>query len=135
MRRLQRATRHKSADLPVITLTPLIDTVLVLLIVFMVTTPTKIRLPTPLPPQKPIVEKNKDDEKYKAVIVAIDESGALFVDGQQVQEKKLAEKLAQSFEKSPLKAVRLDAAAAPSKAFYQVIDMLRKMDDVKIIIW
>jgi biopolymer transport protein ExbD len=75
-----------------INITPLVDVVLVLLIIFMVMAPTMMRKgpDVDLPhTQKP---NDQGDERGR-VLVSVDESGSLWIDDQAVQPEKFADSL------------------------------------------
>jgi biopolymer transport protein TolR len=75
-----------------INITPLVDVVLVLLIIFMVMAPTMMRKgpDVDLPhTQKP---KDQGDERGR-VLVSVDESGSLWIDDQAIQPERFADSL------------------------------------------
>lgn len=78
---LRKRRRITSSSIPEITLTPLIDTALTLLIIFMVTTPMiqnaiKIRLP-----EGQVQEGGKESPE---LVVSIDNKGSIFFNNQSV---------------------------------------------------
>jgi biopolymer transport protein ExbD len=79
-KRLRRFFNTSASGLPTITLTPLIDTVLVLLVIFMVTTPSKTPLPSQAAPsQIAHDEARKAVEHNRYPLVTIGANGALFI--------------------------------------------------------
>ena len=92
-----------------INVTPLVDVMLVLLIIFMITTPlmnhkTKVQLPrVTLAPGKHV------DEKTAPVTLSVKEGGALFLDDQPVSEGLLQDKLAVIAQKKPQPVLNIRA--------------------------
>ncbi|WP_176057830.1 biopolymer transporter ExbD [Paraburkholderia sp. BCC1876] len=89
-----------------INMTPLVDVMLVLLIVFMVTIPVirhavKIDLPH--------ASSQKEDTKPAQVTVAIDADGNILWDDQKVDEATLSTKIAQAAQADPQPELHLDA--------------------------
>ncbi|WCM20952.1 biopolymer transporter ExbD [Paraburkholderia bryophila] len=89
-----------------INMTPLVDVMLVLLIVFMVTIPVirhavKIDLPH--------ASSQKEDTKPAQVTVAIDADGNVLWDDQKVDEAALSTKIAQAAQADPQPELHLDA--------------------------
>ncbi|WP_144142577.1 ExbD/TolR family protein [Paraburkholderia sp. BCC1884] len=89
-----------------INMTPLVDVMLVLLIVFMVTIPVirhavKIDLPH--------ASSQKEDTKPAQVTVAIDADGNVLWDDKKVDEAALAAKIAEAAQANPQPELHLDA--------------------------
>jgi biopolymer transport protein ExbD len=89
-----------------INMTPLVDVMLVLLIVFMVTIPVirhavKIDLPH--------ASSQKEDTKPAQVTVSIDADGDVLWDNSKVDDAALAQKIAQAAQASPQPELHLDA--------------------------
>jgi biopolymer transport protein TolR len=75
-----------------INVTPMVDVMLVLLIIFMVTAPLLVAgVPVDLPDSK----AGALDQEQKPVQISLDASGAMFVDDQPVATEQLGAKLAQ----------------------------------------
>ena len=84
----RRARRSPMAEINV---TPMVDVMLVLLIIFMVTAPLLVAgVPVDLPDSK----AGALDQQVKPVQVSLDASGAIFVDGQPVAPGALGARLA-----------------------------------------
>jgi biopolymer transport protein ExbD len=86
-----------------INVTPLVDVVLVLLIIFMVVTPMlqkgpPVRLPVAQDPPK------KPDEKDQ-ILVAIEDDRELWIDEQQVAEAAFAARIREAYERGSRRAV------------------------------
>jgi biopolymer transport protein TolR len=81
---------HRRAPMAEINVTPLVDVMLVLLIIFMVTAPLLV---TGVPVELPESRANALDQKDEPIEIAIDESGATFIDGTQVSPSELPARL------------------------------------------
>lgn len=87
-RRSRRGARR--APMAEINVTPLVDVMLVLLIIFMVTAPLLV---TGVPVELPESRANALDQKDEPVEIAIDKEGATFIDGTEVPPSELAARL------------------------------------------
>jgi biopolymer transport protein TolR len=87
-RRNRRGARR--APMAEINVTPLVDVMLVLLIIFMVTAPLLV---TGVPVELPESRANALDQKDEPVEIAIDKEGATFIDGTEVPPSELAARL------------------------------------------
>jgi len=75
-----------------INVTPLVDVMLVLLIIFMVTAPLLV---TGVPIRLPESRAKALDQDKKPTILSIDQDGALFIDDEAVPEASVPERLAE----------------------------------------
>ena len=82
-----------------INVTPLVDVVLVLLIIFMVVTPMLQESKAVELPQASEVERGKDDARRLSVVV--DQAGQVFLDGIPVEDGLVAEMVAMRLEADP----------------------------------
>ena len=83
--------RKRRAPMAEINVTPLVDVMLVLLIIFMITAPLLVAgVPVDLPESR----AKALDQDVKPVQIAIDESGALFIDDAPVSDAELPQRLA-----------------------------------------
>ena len=83
--------RGRRSPMAEINVTPMVDVMLVLLIIFMVTAPLLVAgVPVDLPESK----AKALDQEVKPISVSIDASGAIFVDEDPVTEEALAGRLA-----------------------------------------
>jgi len=83
--------RSRRAPMAEINVTPLVDVMLVLLIIFMITAPLLVAgVPVDLPESR----AKALDQDVKPVQIAIDESGALFIDDAPVSDAELPQRLA-----------------------------------------
>ncbi len=88
--RRQRGRGSRRAPMAEINVTPLVDVMLVLLIIFMVTAPLLV---TGVPVELPESRANALDQKDEPVEIAIDKEGAIFIDGTEVPPSELAARL------------------------------------------
>jgi len=83
--------RSRRAPMAEINVTPMVDVMLVLLIIFMVTAPLLVAgVPVDLPDSK----ARALDQEQKPVQISLDSAGALFVDDQPLQPAQLGARLA-----------------------------------------
>jgi biopolymer transport protein TolR len=88
--RRQRGRGSRRAPMAEINVTPLVDVMLVLLIIFMVTAPLLV---TGVPVELPESRANALDQKDEPVEIAIDKEGATFIDGTEVPPSELPARL------------------------------------------
>lgn len=91
--RLYRRRRQKEQSLPEISMTPLIDTALTLLIIFMVTTPMLKKenaLQVELP--KGHVKETSDIQKEE-LVVTIDKQGKIALNNEKIETQNLVDRL------------------------------------------
>ncbi len=81
---------HRRAPMAEINVTPLVDVMLVLLIIFMVTAPLLV---SGVPVELPESRANALDQKAEPVEISIDRDGATFIDGTEVPPSELAARL------------------------------------------
>ncbi|MBV9373424.1 MAG: biopolymer transporter ExbD [Alphaproteobacteria bacterium] len=85
------ARRRRRSPMAEINVTPMVDVMLVLLIIFMVTAPLLVAgVPVDLPDSK----ARALDQEQKPVQISLDSAGALFVDDQRVAPQDLGARLA-----------------------------------------
>jgi biopolymer transport protein TolR len=87
----RRAHGRRRAPMAEINVTPLVDVMLVLLIIFMVTAPLLV---TGVPVNLPDSQAKALEQEDQPVSLSIDANGAIFIDEAQVDETELAEQLA-----------------------------------------
>ena len=88
--RRQRGRGSRRAPMAEINVTPLVDVMLVLLIIFMVTAPLLV---TGVPVELPESRANALDQKDEPIEIAIDKEGATFIDGTEVPPSELPARL------------------------------------------
>lgn len=86
-----RRRRSRGAPMAEINVTPLVDVMLVLLIIFMVTAPM---LTAGVPIDLPDSKAEALQEKKNEITISMDASGALFLDDQELAPGELADRLA-----------------------------------------
>ena len=82
MQRYSRRKRRPATVLPEITLTPLIDTALTLLVIFMVTTPM---MNNAIKVELPKSQSNEDNGAKQELVVFVDQHEKLFLNGEAVK--------------------------------------------------
>jgi len=85
-----RRASGRRAPMAEINVTPLVDVMLVLLIIFMVTAPL---LASGVPVELPDSRANPLEQEPDQVTISIDQSGAIYVDDEAVESGRLAERL------------------------------------------
>ena len=86
-----RSGRSRRAPMSEINVTPLVDVMLVLLIIFMITAPLLVAgVPVDLPESR----AGALDQNAKPVQIALDKNGAIFIDDVEVTEAALPQQLA-----------------------------------------
>ena len=86
----RRGRGSRRAPMAEINVTPLVDVMLVLLIIFMVTAPLLV---SGVPVELPESRANALDQKSEPVEISIDRDGATFIDGTEVPQRELAARL------------------------------------------
>ena len=95
---LGQGSRRRRTPMAEINVTPMVDVMLVLLIIFMVTAPLLVAgVPVDLPDSK----AGALDQEQKPVQISLDPSGAIFVDDRQVSQGELSARLRQIAAASP----------------------------------
>ena len=107
-----------------INMTPLIDVMLVLLVIFMITAPL---MTSSLKLDLPKSDAGQPSEAPAFVTVAIDEQGRLFLDEQPLAQEALAQRLADAGRANPQLEVQLRAdRRVPYGDVAQVIGLMQK---------
>jgi biopolymer transport protein TolR len=86
----RRGRGRRRAPMAEINVTPLVDVMLVLLIIFMVTAPLLV---TGVPVELPESRANALDQKEEPIEIAIDKDGVTFIDGTEVSPDDLPARL------------------------------------------
>ena len=92
--------RQRGAPMAEINVTPLVDVMLVLLIIFMVTAPMLqegITVDLPAASGAPLQE----NPNQKDIIISVDNKGAIYIDDVEVQEKELVARTLPRLKKTP----------------------------------
>ena len=116
----------RRAILPEMNVTPLVDVVLVLLIIFMVVTPqieagASVELPTATNP-------DKENKELKPVTVSLASNGAFFLDRKELKRDALLTELKAVHQKDPEAPVVLKADR--SVRYSEVRDVFKAMQDI-----
>jgi biopolymer transport protein ExbD len=106
-----------------INVTPLVDVVLVLLIIFMVVTPL---LKQEVPIELPLAEQSRGAEDAGQVTVSLAADGRRLINGEEVPAEALVERLTAMYAERPEKTIFLEADRSLSHG--QVVDL---MDDCR----
>jgi biopolymer transport protein TolR len=111
---------------PQMNVTPLVDVVLVLLIIFMVVTPLLSKqFWLQLPKQEESKNNNPDDNK--SVVLTVDKDGALKINGTEIPKGELKDKVSRYMAARPDKVVYFDAADdAPYATTVEAMDIARQ---------
>lgn len=134
MKRWYQMRRRKGLSSPEISLTPLIDTAWVLLVVFMIASPTikkEAGLQVELP--KGNMQETKEMSS-KDITVALDKTGTIFLNDSKVAEKDLIEKLKKMVGKGNEKTVfvKADTTAHYGKVI-ELVDKIKYVGGVTYV--
>lgn len=102
MSRFKNRRRRSSLSMPEVTLTPLIDTALTLLIIFMV---TAHMFHNSILIQLPKGHVKEDRAPKEELIVVLDKSGKLYFDNKPIKDDDLIKKIKQKLAKNPSQPV------------------------------
>jgi biopolymer transport protein TolR len=116
----------KTHATPQMNVTPLVDVVLVLLIIFMVVTPLLSKqFWLQLPKQEESKTNNPDDNK--SVVLTVDKAGTLKINGTEIPKDELKDKVSRYMAARPDKVVYFDAADdAPYATTVEAMDIARQ---------
>ncbi len=132
MRRL-RTNKQNKLLLPTITLTPLIDTILVLLVVFMVTASSKV-VTTPVNKKSSAAQKARPDD-YRVVYMYVASDGMIVVNGHAQDLKSVIKNMASFVAQSPIKTVFIKSEeAANCKIIHALVDTIHKIPGARVIV-
>ncbi|HET9450463.1 MAG TPA: biopolymer transporter ExbD [Aggregicoccus sp.] len=114
---------------PTMNVTPLVDVVLVLLIIFMVVTPLLTRqlgMTVPAKPEQEEVPPPPDPLALPPVVLTLDAAGALAINREPVAREQLVERLQRMLNARPDKVVFFDAQDdVPYGSALEVLDLAR----------
>lgn len=127
-----KLTSGREQTMAEINITPLTDVMLVLLVVFMVTSPLlmmeSMKLKLPKAETSGIV-------KESAIVVSITKDGEYFLNGEEIEKSELEARLSAQLKKEDNDAVMLKAdKSVPHGHVVEVLDIARKVGAVKLSI-
>ena len=128
---LKKTSRNAHHTMNELNITPLLDLVFVLLVIFIITTPQlmnnlEMNLPSPKPPPK-------SDQKPKFTRIAIDAKGGITLNGAAVTLAQLKEQLATLKAADPGIAVVVKGAdAVEYQGMIGILDTLQQLDIDKV---
>lgn len=135
MSRTRRGRRKpRTSVMPEISLTPLIDTVLVLLVIFMITTPImhnfiNIELPT-----SSTKDAAAEQEQDTALVVTIDKDKQLFINDTPVTQENFFDELEKKIGNAQERVVFVNAdRAIPYGSVIQIVDDIKYLGGVKYV--
>jgi biopolymer transport protein ExbD len=128
---LKKTSRSQHSSLNELNITPLLDLVFVLLVIFIITTPQMMNnLEMNLPSGKPPPPQN---EKPKINRIVVDEKGQTFLNDQSVTVEQLKTDLQQLKSETPdLSVVVKGADNVDYQNMINVLDVLQQLDITKV---
>ena len=130
---LKKTSRQNHGTMTELNITPLLDLVFVLLVIFIITTPQMMNnLEMTLPSGKPPAQK-PDEPKPKINRILVDAKGQAFLDGALLAPPSLKEKLQQLKTQNPdLRVVVKADDDADYQSMVRVLDVLQQLDITKV---
>jgi len=127
----KRKKRRHILSVPDVSLTPLIDTALTLLIIFMITAPmmqNSIRVALPEGQAKEVEDTSKE------IIVTVDKTGNLFVNGTKIDEKDIINQIKLQVADNKDKTVFVEADKAVDYGrVIQVVDQIKVIGGINYV--
>jgi biopolymer transport protein ExbD len=129
---MKKTSRSHHSTLSELNITPLLDLVFVLLVIFIITTPQMMNnLEMNLPSGKPPPKTNQPKPKINKI--SVDAKGQTFLNDEAVTIPQLKDKLEQLKVDDPdLKVVVKGADAVDYQNIINVLDVLRQLDITKV---
>ena len=125
---MRRRKQIKRVMLPEISLTPLIDVALTLLVIFMLTTPM---LQTTLDTKLPQGKGSSSQQSNQAVEICVDKSGLIYIDNKIISKQNLKKELTQLLKNGSIANVKADGQVAYDHVAY-VLDLLNNFTGTKV---
>lgn len=134
MKRKQRRHRVRNAHNPEVSLTPLIDTVLVLLVIFMIATPIMNNMINIELPSSSTNDETLTKESDKSVVVFIDKDQNLFINDTKVIKEQFFDVLEKKLKDSQERVVFVKAdKSIPYGTVIQVVDDIKYLGGVEYV--
>jgi biopolymer transport protein ExbD len=132
---MKKTSRRGHSTLNELNITPLLDLVFVLLVIFIITTPQMVNsLEMSLPSGKPPAA-HPDEPKPKINRIEVDEKGRVFLNEELIAEGQLKEKLRALKTADPdPKIVVKGADNVDYQSMIKVLDALQQLDITKIVL-
>ena len=130
---MKKTSRHAHGTMTELNITPLLDLVFVLLVIFIITTPQLVNnLEMSLPSGKP-PEPKPDQPKPKINNILVDDTGQAFLNDQAVSTAQLKSELAQLKQADPeLGVVVKGSDKVEYQGMINVLDVLQQLDITKV---
>jgi biopolymer transport protein ExbD len=130
---MKKTSRRGHSTLNELNITPLLDLVFVLLVIFIITTPQMINsLEMALPSGKP-PPQNPDAPKPKINRIVVDDNGQVFLNDESVPDAQIKEKLAALKAADPdPKIVVKGSDGVDYQGMIKVLDALQQLDITKV---
>ncbi len=131
--RLKRTSKHVHSTMSELNITPLLDLVFVLLVIFIITTPQLVNnLPIALPSGKP--PPQDPDKKPKVTRIVVDSTGQAFLDGQAVTVAQLKSGLAEVKAADPNAGVAVNGDdVVEYQKMVSVLDVLQQLEITNVV--
>jgi|SRR5580692_9696627 biopolymer transport protein ExbD len=129
---LKRTSKHVHSTMSELNITPLLDLVFVLLVIFIITTPQLVNnLPIVLPSGKPPQQDPKNKPKINAIVV--DSTGQTFLNDRPVTVEQLKSGLEEvkTYDPDPAVTVKGDSEVEYQK-MVSVLDVLHELEITKV---
>src|SRR5262245_20880055 len=129
---MKKTSKRGHSTMNELNITPLLDLVFVLLVIFIITTPQMVnslemQLPTANPPQP-----DPNAPKPKITRIVVDEKGQVFMDDESVPDSQLKEKLKGLYAADPdPKVVVKGADEVDYQSMIKVLDALQQLNITK----
>ena len=132
MRRIRRSRRRGTGELLDISLTPLIDTALTLLVIFMIATPmiqNAIRVSLPKGQAK------EDAGAKQELVVYVDKNRKIFFNGTEIAAANLINELKSRVQESPTKMVYIKAdQIVPYGTVLELVDQIKVVGGISHVV-
>lgn len=132
-RRIRRFARRRSSEILDISMTPLIDTALTLLVIFMIATPmiqNSIRVTLPKGQAK------EDTSAQQQIVVSVDQEKKIFFNGAVIAKEELIAKLKEKVGMDPNKVVHVKAdQSVPWGNVVELVDHMKVVGGIAYVVF